>query len=240
VSRDLGDVLHYFIDGAPAAGRRVLAVPLGERDLVRSALVLGLAAELASAGRPAVLAAPGACEALGHAESASPQGVERVASDAGDAGALAAHVEALLGEASAGRRGIVLAPLPPAWIDGSSRPGALLDWSLVLATPQPRDLDRAFGLLARIDLAAPGGRLGVTVHGIRDLDEARDAFLALAVRSESELGRPLLSYGCLLDDLDVCRALVARRPLGLVRPASRAARALRDVARLLAEDAAAA
>jgi MinD-like ATPase involved in chromosome partitioning or flagellar assembly len=46
-----------------------------------------------------------------------------------------------------------------------------------------------------------------------------------------------VSYGLLVDDLHVYRAIVARRPIGLEHPQSPAARALRDVARLVLEDA---
>ena len=76
----------------------------------------------------------------------------------------------------------------------------------------------------------------MTVHGVRSIEEARWTFLELAASCEQELGRPLTSYGLLLDDLDVYRGIVERRAVGLCRPRSRAARALRDVARLLCEE----
>jgi MinD-like ATPase involved in chromosome partitioning or flagellar assembly len=50
------------------------------------------------------------------------------------------------------------------------------------------------------------------------------------------LSAKLLSYGLLVDDLHVYRAIVSGRPVGLEHPQSPAARALRDVARLLLED----
>jgi MinD-like ATPase involved in chromosome partitioning or flagellar assembly len=46
-----------------------------------------------------------------------------------------------------------------------------------------------------------------------------------------------VSYGLLVDDLHIYRASVAHRPIGLEHPQSRAARALRDVAQLLLDDA---
>ena len=79
--------------------------------------------------------------------------------------------------------------------------------------------------------------LGATVHGVSSLEQASDAFCRLAAAVEMELGRELVSYGCLVDDLHVYRAIAERRPIALTRPQSRAARALRDVARLLHEDA---
>jgi MinD-like ATPase involved in chromosome partitioning or flagellar assembly len=80
--------------------------------------------------------------------------------------------------------------------------------------------------------------VGVTIHGVRSIDEARDAFHALVSALEPELRERLVSYGLLLDDLDVYRAIVNRRPVGVIHPQSRAARALADVARLLLGDAA--
>jgi hypothetical protein len=80
--------------------------------------------------------------------------------------------------------------------------------------------------------------VGVTIHGVRSIDEARRAFDALVSALEPELRQRLVSYGLLLDDLDVYRAIVNRRPIGVVHPQSRAARALADVARLLLGDAA--
>jgi hypothetical protein len=81
----------------------------------------------------------------------------------------------------------------------------------------------------------PGARIGVTLAGVRSVREAEAAFGALT----RELATPqaeLWSYGLLLDDHLFYDALLARRPLTHHRPGSRAALALRDVARLLEED----
>ena len=78
----------------------------------------------------------------------------------------------------------------------------------------------------------------MTIHGVRSIDEARGAFDTLSSALEPELRQRLVSYGLLLDDLDVYRAIVNRRPIGVIHPQSRAARALADVARLLLSDAA--
>ena len=83
----------------------------------------------------------------------------------------------------------------------------------------------------------PGAEVGVTLHGVESVAEARPAFGRLAGRFEAELGRPLRSFGLLLDDLLVYRAVVERRPVVLSHPQSLAARALADVARLLLGDA---
>ena len=78
--------------------------------------------------------------------------------------------------------------------------------------------------------------VGVTIHGARRIADAESAFLHLADVASRWLRRELVSYGLLVDDLHIYRAIVARRPIGLEHPQSRAARALRDVARMLLED----
>ncbi|MBY0399611.1 hypothetical protein K2X89_04905, partial [Myxococcota bacterium] len=67
--------------------------------------------------------------------------------------------------------------------------------------------------------------------------EARESFDELARRCRERLGVGLSSYGLLTDELDVYRAIAAGRPIGDSHPHSPAARALRDVARLIYEDA---
>ena len=83
----------------------------------------------------------------------------------------------------------------------------------------------------------PGVEVGVTIHGVNQIDEARRAFDDLARACEERLGLSLASYGLLVDDLDLYRAIAAGRPIGRENPNAPAARALTDVARLLYEDA---
>jgi MinD-like ATPase involved in chromosome partitioning or flagellar assembly len=80
-------------------------------------------------------------------------------------------------------------------------------------------------------------RVGVTIHGARRMGEAEAAFGRLARSTANHLGRELTSYGLLVDDLHVYRAIVDKRPIGLVHPQSPAARCLRDVAEMLLRDA---
>jgi MinD-like ATPase involved in chromosome partitioning or flagellar assembly len=61
--------------------------------------------------------------------------------------------------------------------------------------------------------------------------------MRLARAARRNLRCDLCSYGLLVDDLHVYRAIVAQRPIGLAHPQSPAARALRDVAELLLGDA---
>lgn len=286
MARELGDVLHYFIDepvarrgssavpehgsrGAPAerAGsapsraprgepalvhghtgetlqpaRPVLAVPVGERDVVRSSLAWNLAVELARAGHHATLVAP---ECRGRDlpwpdSGPAPLGAQLVSTFADDLTTLATTVaDVSAAGVGPGREGMVLARFPAEWLDEPSSAAPLLRWTLLFATPDAQDLEIAFVLIQGLLQRSPASRVGVTLHGVRSIEEAREAFLTLAARCERAGSRPLLSYGLLVDDLDFYRAIVERRPIGLARPQSRAARALGDVARLLWEDAAA-
>ena len=134
--------------------------------------------------------------------------------------------------------GLVLVQVRPSWLGEAAKGDRLLRWTLLFTAPEPRELDETHTLIRRLFIAAPWVRVGVTIHGVRSIDEARGAFDTLSSALEPELRPRLLSYGLLLDDLDVYRAIVNRRPIGVIRPQSRAARALADVARLLLSDAA--
>jgi MinD-like ATPase involved in chromosome partitioning or flagellar assembly len=111
------------------------------------------------------------------------------------------------------------------------------DWLLLLTSANKRDLGEAYEL-ARTLVAAKGTvEIGVTIHGVRTISEARGAFEYLSRISLERLGLSLVSYGLLVDDLHVYRAIAAQRPIGLAHPQAPATRALTDVARLLYEDA---
>ena len=92
--------------------------------------------------------------------------------------------------------------------------------------------------MARSILATnPKVEIGVTIHGVTTISEARNAFEHLSRISLEQLGLILASYSLLVDDLHVYRAIAAQRPIGLAHPQAPATRALQDVARLLYEDA---
>jgi MinD-like ATPase involved in chromosome partitioning or flagellar assembly len=127
--------------------------------------------------------------------------------------------------------------VPPAWIDRAVEGRALLRWVLLFSSTDRMELLETYGIAKRVLGTSHEARLGVTIHGARRVAEAQRAFLHLSGVAARHLGRELASYGVLLDDLHIYRAIVSRRPIGLEHPQSRAARALRDVARLLLEDA---
>lgn len=260
--RDLGDVLHYFLDepsaaddnGAarplPQADARIpargssplpmIGVPIGDRDVVRASFVWNLAVEIARAGASAFVVAPAGegAESLWPEPGRGPLGAEFVltfAEEMTDLVRVAREVAASAGTLP-GEGGLVLVRVPTDWIPRLGD-GLLTDWSLLFSSADPRDLVETYAQLERLASGSRDGRLGVTIHGVRRIQEAREAFEGLASACERDLGRALTSYGVLIDDLHVYRSIVNRRPLGLTHPRALATRALQDVARLLLEDA---
>ena len=262
---DLGDVLHYFIPEAetgqaapaarPASGASshrfagsirpaalpLIGVPIGEQDVVRAAFAWNLAVEIGRLGARAAIVSPGCDEvaALWPVEGVSPMGSEVVTTPAANLGALYRDALDLAVEraADAGDGGVVLVRVPPGWLRDPEGGGPLLRWSLLFTSSDPRDLLETYGLTKLLCAAHPTPRVGVTVHGARRIGEAEAAFSRLARSTAHHLGRELTSYGLLVDDLHVYRAIVDKRPIGLAHPQSPAARCLRDVAQLLLQDA---
>ena len=257
--RNLEDVLDFFLPGAEAVdaapevplvaarpGSRpvalpILTLPVAGRDVVRAAFAWNLAVELARLGVRASLVAPRdpGSAPLWPEAGVGPLGAEVHYAQAADASALghAAVDAAIAGAAEASEGGIVLACLPPAWLlrGGAVRP--LLRWLLLLTTPETRDLQEAYALAKCAYRRAADPLVGLVVHGVQRMRDAERAFGRVAAVAARRLGHAPVSYGLLADDLHVYRAIAARRPIGLEHPQSLAARALRDVARMLHEDA---
>jgi hypothetical protein len=259
---DLGDVLHYFIPEAEAAGGMpaaveaspprfddpnrpaalpLIGVPIGEQDVVRAAFAWNLTVEIARLGGRAAIVSPGSDEvsALWPLEGPSPSGSEVVTSQAASLGALYRDALDLAVERAAESRdgGIVFVRFPPRWLRQPGDGGSLLRWTLLFTSSDPRDLLETYGLTKLLCAAHRSARVGVTVHGARRMGEAEAAFGRLARSAAQHLGRDLTSYGLLVDDLHVYRAIVDKRPIGLVHPQSPAARCLKDVAEMLLADA---
>jgi hypothetical protein len=269
--RDLGDVLDYFLptpertsrssgersvprasptlrvgreraSGRPhPAALPIVAVPMGERDVVRAAFAWNLAVEVARQGASASLVAPEGEEPglLWPEPGRGPLGSEVVLAAAGGLGELyrAALDIAVARAADCDDGGVVLVRVPFPWLRQASDGRRLLRWVLLFASMEPRDLLETYDLAKRVLGTGAENRVGITIHGARHIGEAEQAFQLLAGVAARHLHRSLVSYGLLVDDLHVYRAIVSRRPIGLERPQSRAARALRDVARMLLEDA---
>jgi hypothetical protein len=265
VPRDLGDVIDYFLPDrrahealAPArrplearsepgprperpAALPIVALPIGSRDVVRAAFAWNLAVELARRGASATLLAPEEPESslLWPEPGPGPVGAELVlAPCAGLAELARAALDlAVARAADAPDGGVVLARVPPEWLREARHARALLRWVLLFATAEGAELHEAYALAKRVLAAVPETRIGVTVHGVRRVAEAEAGFRRVAGVASRHLGAQLLSYGFLVDDLHVYRAITARRPVGIEHPQSRAARALGDVARLILDDA---
>jgi hypothetical protein len=259
--RDLSDVLHYFIpeaDAAPESRRRaawdgedlrpdhpaalaVVGVPLAAGDVVRAALLWNVVVEVARMGGRAVLISPEqvAGTAPWPAPGVGPLGAEVVASGAGELGAL--HRDALdlaVDQAAnaAGEGGLIFVHVPPLWLREASAAAGLLRWTLLFSSTERNDLIETYGIAKLLVSVNPKASVGVTIHGTRARGEAEAAFARLQHAARRHLQRELSSYGLLVDDLHVYRAIVAQRPVGLAHPQSPAAHALRDVAQLLLDD----
>jgi hypothetical protein len=113
--------------------------------------------------------------------------------------------------------------------------GSPAEATLLVCGCDARSRGRAVALGRRL-LAAGAAPPGLVIHGARSLEQARRSFEAVAAALEHAAGAAIPSYGLLVDDLALYRSLVERRPVGLARPQSPAARALADVATLLAGD----
>ena len=255
MARNLDDVADYFLPRAAApepararpraalerpAALPILAIPVGERDVVRGAFAWNLAVELARLGASAALLAPQAAEPspVWPASGPGPMDTEVVLCEARDLAALErAALDLAVARAAERDPGFVLVRVPPEWLRGDGDARALLRWVLLFAADEPRDLAEAYALAKAVLERHAGARVGVTIHGARRVAHAEQAFDRLAAATARQLGRSVVSYGLLVDDLPVYRGIVARRPIGLEHPQSAAARALRDAAQLLMEDA---
>jgi hypothetical protein len=243
MARELADVIHYFLDdaGERRAAAPLLALPIGEKEPLRLAFVWNLAVELARRGvRPSLLV-PEASTLRDLLPAPAVGGVlapELVLCSARTLGDFQRDIAraARPGRPDAIRLGIV----PSEWIAGEADAGVAADlfrWTLMFAAPDPTDLEAVRDLASRVAGVAPGGILGVTIHGVECVAEAKAAFELLAGPFEAKKGRPIRSYGLLLDDLLVYRGVVERRPVVLSHPQSLAARALADLAGLVLADA---
>ena len=260
MARNLGDVADYFLPraGSPAPPRParaapppapaserppalpILAIPVGERDVVRAAFAWNLAVELARLGASAALLAPRDAEPspVWPDSGPGPMDTEVVLTDARDLGALGrVALDLAVARAAECEVGFVLVRVPPEWLLGDGDARALLRWVLLFSAGEPRDLAETYALAKAVMTRHADARVGVTIHGARRVALAEQAFRSLADATARHLGRSVVSYGLLVDDLHVYRGIVARRPIGLEHPQSAAARALRDVAQLLMEDA---
>lgn len=238
----------------------ILGIPIGERDVVNAAYTWNLALETARLGGSSAIVAPEIDRdsplwpgsGPGHLDVGI---VYSAATDLVGLRRAAAEVAEQRGR-TARRGGIVFTRIPPAWLaepaltektERTAHAAAptveeiagddWIRWLLVFSSARRRDVEATFESVRRWVRERPGLEIGVTIHGVRQIAEAREAFDELARSCDERLGLPLASYGLLVDDLEVYRSIAAGRPIGESQPTFPAARALTDVARLLYEDA---
>jgi hypothetical protein len=236
VARELADVLHHFL-GETVSAERPLAATLAllsePDDAFAVAAAWNVAHELARQGFAVAWVTSLADEELLPAD-ATP-GLTRLLAPAADLPGLARAAAEAGGKLAPARApSLVLARVPPAWIAPGAAADRLLAWTLQLVAPGGEGLARS--VAQRVFGACPAARIGVTFHEVRSVAEAGRAFEALAREALVRSDALLSSYGVLLDDADLYRSLLARRPLALLRPSSRARRAAADVAALLRAD----
>ena len=227
--------------GTPSPALPILGLPIGTQDVVRAALAWNLAIETARLGATTILLAPESDRGspLWPEPGIGPLGCELVFCPAKDVTSLyeAAAEVALKRAGSAKRGGVVFLRIPPEWIGRDAAPQSLVRWFLLLSAARQDDLSDTLAFARKMVSQHPGAEIGLSVHGVSSIAEARKAYESLAKSMRHELSQDLVSYGLLVDDLHVYRAIAARRPIGLAHPQSPAARALGDVARLIYEDA---
>jgi hypothetical protein len=250
--RSLEEVLHFFLPeeesprASPPPPRRapahtVVGIPIGDSDVVRAAFVWNLAVEISRAGASASVLAPvgGDTAALWPDPGRGPMGSELVltfADGMADLARAAADLAKTRAAESLGTPGVVLVRLPPAWLPKATAADALPGRVLLFTSPDRRDLLETYAMLKRVVSLSPTSTIGITVHGVRSMGEARRAFLRLAAVSERHLLRALVSYGLIVDDLQVYRSILNRHAVGLAHPGSAASRAIGEVAQLLLGD----
>ena len=219
----------------------ILGLPIGERDVVRSALAWNLAIETSRLGASTLIVTPSSDRGspLWPEPGPGPLGTELIFCPVTDLDSLyrVASELAQTRTDQSRRGGVVFVRIPPAWLTRDAALENPIRWLLLLTSSNRRDLKEAYDLARNALAANPNAEIGVTIHGVTTIAEAKNAFEYLSRISLDELGLVLASYGLLVDDLHVYRAIAAQRPIGLAHPQAPATRALMDVARLLYEDA---
>ena len=227
-------------------GIPILGLPIGDRDVVRAALIWNLAVETARLGSGVIVLTPAAetPTPLWPEAGIGPLGAELVFCQATDLGELAREAADLAKvrlQAKRSRTDAIFVRVPTQWLSKGEVPEIPIPWWLLISSPNHRDLSEAYDLIDSIRALSPREEsrpsIGVTIHAVSRIAEAEQAYEHLSRRCASQLDVDLISYGLLVDDLHVYRAIAAQRPIGLAHPQAPATRALMDVARLLTEDA---
>jgi len=238
MARELADVLHHFLGDSASAerlGPTALALLSEPDDAFAVAVAWNLAHELTRQGLSVAWVTSLADEELLPPDATA--GLTRLLAPAQQLSGLARAVsEAAAKLATARTPGLVLVRVAPGWIAPGPAAERLLGWTLQLVGPDLEQRIRAISIARRVFAAHPTPRVGAVLHEVRSVREAERAFTELARECASRSEANLSSYGVLLDDAELYRSLLARRPLSLLRAEARATRAVADVAKLLRAD----
>jgi len=219
----------------------MLGVPIGDSDIVKAALTWNLAVETARIGGRAIVLAPasGVRTPLWPEAGVGPLGTETILCEARDLQELTQTAADLAKSqpASAGRGGAIFVGVPTRWLATKGPQADPIGWWLLMSSSNRNDLAESFDLASAVRRLNSGAEVGVTIHGVTSVNEAQCAFKHLSRLCRTRLQLGLTSYGLLVDDLYVYRAIAAGRPIGLAHPQAPATRALMDVAGLVYEDA---
>jgi len=247
--RALGDVLHFFapeLTGSDAVSEDrnnealpLIGVPFASADPVRAALLWNLAVEAARQHARAALLAPRSLCATPAwpPPGRGPLGAMSIRAEVDEPAELARIAQEWVRDAAPRDRALALAALPASYLDKPADAEALLRWTLLLVRPHEAEAHDAWAALEAVATHSRDARIGVTIFGVRSIKEARDCFEHMATAAEQRLGCTLISYGLLVDDIHLSRAIVTGRPISLTSAHATSARALADVASMLLEDA---
>lgn len=224
--------------GRPAA-LPIVAVPVSDQQIVGASLISGMADQIAALGGDATILTPVTPNArrLFLRSCFESNGARMQTTRADNLSALYSAAielsEVRGGDAESG--GVVLVRVPPGWLRGAEDASELLDWLLLLSATDTRSLADTYALAAWVLGENAKAEIGITIYGAEDRREAEVAFGTLARSVEQRLGLSVSSYGLLVEDLDVYRAIVTGRALGQSNPQSIAATGLREAAKLVFE-----
>ena len=219
----------------------VLGLPIGDQDVLRAAFAWNLTVEMARLGARAILVSPELDDPspLWPDLLEKPLGAELVKIPDANPQSVMTQVKRLTStrHATHQRGGLVLLRIPPTWLRQPAEVRDWLRWTLLFSTARADDLRETYALGKLVTQVCPQAQMGLTIHGVDRREQAENSYQRVALAFQRHLHRDLLSYGLLVDDLLVYRTIVAQRPIGLCHPQSIAARAMRDVASILLEDA---
>ena len=218
----------------------VIAVPLGHRDVLGATFVWNLAVEMTAQGAPTTVVVPSRMSPPVWPEPGrTAMGAELLpvlAEGLGDLSRASLDV-AVTRAADQEPNAQVLVCVPPAWLRKAADGAAILRHVMLFSSPEPSEIIETYALAKHLfGVGAQQATIGVTIYGVQRVETAARTFDRLATTAKRHLGCELSSYGLLVDELQIYRAIVERRPIGVSHPQSRAARSLRDVARLLLDD----